>query len=288
MHPARRAWTHVEPIHAIVYFAPEKRAAYEQAGLRGGWMGYFASRAAAMGAVDAPVVAATFQNFAPAMVARAIPDAWRYSSPARCLAARHAAVDGALRRLWGAAGVDAPAVAEAAEMLGRVAARAVALGVAGRPLFAAHAALPVPPEPQLALWHWCTVLREHRFDGHVAASLAAGFDGCETLVTGSLTGVGPGAEPMREVRGWTAEQWLAAERRLRDRGLLGDEGLTGAGRAARAAVEERTDELAWAPWTVLSHDEVERLLGLLRPLVEALAGPEGITYPNYMGVPEPA
>jgi hypothetical protein len=173
-------------------------------------------------------------------------------------------------------------------MLGRVASRAVALGVAGRPLFAAHAALPVPEEAHLRLWHWCTVLREHRFDGHVAASVAAGFDGCETLVTGSLTGVGPGAEAMREVRGWTAEQWLDAERRLRDRGLLGDEGLTGAGLAARAGVEARTDELAWAPWTVLSADQLERLLGLLRPLAAALVGEGGITYPNYMGVPEPA
>src|SRR5947209_4553072 len=117
MHPARRAWTHVEPIHAIVYFAPEKRAAYEQAGLRGGWMGYFASRAAAMGPVDAPVVAAIFQNFAPAMVARAIPDAWRYSSPQRALEARHAAVDAALRRLWGDAAASSDGVTAAAEML---------------------------------------------------------------------------------------------------------------------------------------------------------------------------
>ena len=49
---ARRAWTLYEPIHAIVYFAPEAPEAYKAAGLRGGWMGYFASRSAPMGAVS--------------------------------------------------------------------------------------------------------------------------------------------------------------------------------------------------------------------------------------------
>ena len=44
---ARRLWALVEAYHAVVYFAPEKVAAYREAGLKGGWMGYFASRAAA-------------------------------------------------------------------------------------------------------------------------------------------------------------------------------------------------------------------------------------------------
>ncbi len=98
---ARRAWTLFEPIHAIVYFAPEAREQYAAAGLRGGWMGYFASRSAPMGAVSAEVVTAVFHNFQPAMVRRAIPDAWQFSSPQRALAARLAAADAALRRLWG-------------------------------------------------------------------------------------------------------------------------------------------------------------------------------------------
>ena len=110
---ARRAWTMFEPIHAIVYFAPEAIDLYKAAGLRGGWMGYFASRSAPMGAVSAPVVIATFHSFRPSMVERAIPDAWEYSSPERALAARLAVADTVLRRLWGDA-VDSPEVAEAA------------------------------------------------------------------------------------------------------------------------------------------------------------------------------
>src|SRR5512139_1752894 len=42
---ARRAWAAGEPLHALVYFAPEVRAASEAAGLRGFWRGYFALRA---------------------------------------------------------------------------------------------------------------------------------------------------------------------------------------------------------------------------------------------------
>ncbi|HEV7679983.1 MAG TPA: hypothetical protein VGQ42_15575 [Candidatus Dormibacteraeota bacterium] len=283
---ARRAWTCYEPVHALVYFAPEKKDAYDAAGLRGGWMGYFASRSAAMGAVEPAVVAATFHNFQPAMVARAIPDAWTFSTPARVLQARHDAVDRALRRLWGDA-VDAGSTAEAADLALLVARVA---NVAGRPIFAAHAALPVPPAdaPHMRLWHACTLLREHRFDGHVATLTRHGLDGCETLVTAVLAGGGaPDAEGLRSVRGWTAEEWAAAERRLRDRGLVGDGGLTPRGAALRAEVEAETDELAAAPWQVLSAGEQERLLAVLRRLVDLLDAPDGVPYPNPVGVPRP-
>src|SRR5579859_5963302 len=90
---ARRAWTLFEPIHAIVYFAPEAPEHYKAVGMRGGWMGYFASRSAPMGAVTPGVVTAVFYSFQPAMVERAIPDAWRYSSPEQALAARTAIAD---------------------------------------------------------------------------------------------------------------------------------------------------------------------------------------------------
>src|SRR5262249_43787931 len=99
LHRARRMWKTLEPYHAMIYFAPEPREAYAVAGLKGYWMGYFASRSAALGPVGANVIAATFYNFPPRMVARAIPDAWSLSSPERVLAARYAAAEAALRRL---------------------------------------------------------------------------------------------------------------------------------------------------------------------------------------------
>ena len=72
---SRTAWHHLEAVNAVVYFSPECREGLKQVGLRGFWMGYFAGRAAPMGAVSAGVVEATFYNFAPAMVRRSVPDA---------------------------------------------------------------------------------------------------------------------------------------------------------------------------------------------------------------------
>jgi hypothetical protein len=47
---ARTAWRVLEPYHAMIYFAPDAREAYVVAGLKGFWMGYFASRAAPLSA----------------------------------------------------------------------------------------------------------------------------------------------------------------------------------------------------------------------------------------------
>ena len=111
----RAMWKVLEPYHAMIYFAPEARTAYSEAGLKGYWMGYFASRSAAMGPVGPEVVAATFYNFHPRMVARAIPDAWRFSSPEQILAARYDSADAALRRLLGDA-AEGATIEEAAEL----------------------------------------------------------------------------------------------------------------------------------------------------------------------------
>lgn len=283
--PARRAWTHFEPIHAVAYFAPEARAQFQAAGLRGGWMGYFASRSAPMGAVGPEVVAAVFHNFHPAMVARAIPDAWRYSSPEAVLSARLAGVDGVLTRFWGE-DVQSPEVAEAAELALDAASY---LRPHGRPLFAGHAGLAVPAAPHLALWHACTLLREHRFDGHIAALTAHGLDGLDALITAVATGKGWDAAAMRGFRGWSEAEWRQGEDRLRERGLLDAAGeLTPAGAALRAAMEETTDRLAAEPWERLEAGRHERLLTLLRGLAARVEGEGGFIYPNPVGVSRPA
>ena len=80
---ARKTFRTLEPIHGMIYFTPEGPPAYEAIGLQGPRMGYFASRVAAMGAVPAEVVIATFYNFEPSLVRRAIPAAWGLATPAR-------------------------------------------------------------------------------------------------------------------------------------------------------------------------------------------------------------
>src|SRR5215469_8408109 len=94
---ARRMWTLFEPVHVVTYFTPEARAGFEAAGLRGFWRGYFAGRAAPLGRAGPAVVTASFFNFAPAFVARAIPGVWELITPEEALRARLAGAVDALR-----------------------------------------------------------------------------------------------------------------------------------------------------------------------------------------------
>ena len=75
--------------------------------------------------------------------------------------------------------------------LARRAAEAACEHPQGRPLFAAHAALPWPDEPLLQLWHAQTLLREFRGDGHVACLLSEGVGPLDALVLHAATGEVP-------------------------------------------------------------------------------------------------
>jgi hypothetical protein len=263
----RRLWQLYEPLHAVTYFGTQARAAFESAGLRGFWRGYFAGRAAPLGAVAAAPVTAAFFSFAPAMVARAVPDVWQRASPEHALAAR----------LDGAVAVLRAVLPDEPERWAAV--------TDGRILGAANAALPRPTDPLARLWLAATVLREHRGDGHVIALVDAELDGCQALVLrDALYG---GREQLQPNRGWTDREWDGAARALVRRGWLADDGRpTSGGEAAHRAVESRTDRLAAQPWTALSPAEQSRLAQLLAPLAETAGGI--VPYPNPIGLPRPA
>jgi hypothetical protein len=276
-------WRVTEPFHAIGYFAPETRAAFDAAGLKGYWMGYFASRSAAMGPVPPEVVVATFYNFHPDMVRRAIPDAWSFSSPAAVLDARRDGMDAALRRILGAI-TEGDEVQEAAQLATRA---TTGCAIPGRPLFAAHAGLRWPTEPHLVLWHACTLLREWRGDGHVTALSLAGLDGCEAHVVLSATGAVPRSS-IEPFRGWSDQDWAAAGKRLEARGWLDSSGrLTKEGGTAHALLEQRTDELAVAPWRLLSDEECRRLHELMVTILRPVLASDVVPFPNPIGVPRP-
>ncbi|MEU4712221.1 hypothetical protein AB0F73_00915 [Micromonospora purpureochromogenes] len=271
---ARAAWRRAEPIHAMIYFAPEARQRYEALGLDG-LTGYFASRSAAFGAVPAEPVVATFFNFKPALVRAALPAAWERADPPAVLRARLDAADAALSRAFSALEDAADAVAEAAR-LARRAAESACEHLPGRSLFAAHAALPWPDEPHLVLWHAQTLLREFRGDGHVNALLVAGVNGLDSLVLHAATGDVP-VRFLRRSRGWTGDEWAEAVDDLRSRGLLaaadGDTdalALTDAGRELRQSVEDQTDALAEPAYRVLGEDGCARLAEVARPLSRAV------------------
>jgi hypothetical protein len=256
----RRLGVLVESVHAVVYFAPEPQEGYAELGLRGYWRGYFASRAAALGPVGPELVTALFGGFAPAMVARALPAVWTLASPEQVRAARLAGATLALRRLLG--DEHDMTVAAAAALTGRCVA---ALPLPGRPMAAAQAAVARPVDPLAALWHDCTVLREHRGDGHLAAVAVAGLVWPEPhLLHGSAV------DPrQQEHRGWDDESWRRAADRVRGRDLR--------------AVEITTDRLAAPAYDVLAVNERRELVGLLEPLARAAS--LELPYPNAMGLP---
>jgi hypothetical protein len=280
---ARTLWRAMEPIHAVVYFAPDVKTAFEDLGLRGFWRGYFASRAAPMGPVPAEVVIATFYNFAPDMVRRAMSETWRHAEPSAVTAARLRLADRTLRSWLGDQKIGSAEVTEAAALARRAAEVASPLG---RPLFAGYTALAWPEEPHLALWHATTLLREHRGDGHVSALVTERVDGCEANVLTAASGAST-SELQRASRQWPDDEWEAAVDRLRGRGWIGEAAtLTPHGTAAKQRVEDRTDELAAPPLAALDNAGRHRLLALLTELSRAVLDVGDIRFPNPIGLPD--
>lgn len=263
---ARFLWQRLEPYHGLIYFVPEADAHYTALGLDAGMMGYFASRAAAMGQVPAEVVVATFYNFEPGRVRALVPQAWQRTTAPALWQARLAAVDAALVRIFGARLQD-PDIAGAAALLRSI---TEACSSEGRPLFAGHLAQAWPTEPHLALWFAITLLREFRGDGHIAALTVEGVSGIEALVIHGATGTVPSAV-LQGTRGWSDREWSAAVERLQQRGWVDDGGaLTTVGRQHRDHVEQYTDELAAAPWAVLDEAQVASLGELGKELSSAI------------------
>ncbi|MFE3946030.1 hypothetical protein ACFXPV_29855 [Streptomyces sp. NPDC059118] len=258
----RRCHNAVNPLHSTIYFSPDLGKELGELGIEDSNAVYFATRSAAMGAVGPGTVTAAFYNFNHDHVARHLPAVWSVASPQAVLDARLRAVDTTLRRLLGEEAIASPELAEAAGLALRAAEGCTRHA---RPLYAAHADLPVPEEPHLAYWHAGALLREHRGDGHIAALLTAGLDPLEALVSHTATGKGMSPRWILATRGWAGDDWDAARERLRGRGLLDAEGeLTEAGIALRTELEEATDRMDAAPYEHLGAAGVERLTELTR------------------------
>ncbi len=268
---ARKTWRTLEPLHGMIYFVPEAAEAYERLGITGR-AGYFASRAAPMGAVPADVVISTFYNFNPDLVRSAIPESWEKASPADLVTARFAAVDAACRRLLGDDVLRSEEMRRAAE-LARLAAEEASRHTEGRPLAAGHCDVAWPGEAHLVLWHAESILREFRGDGHVALLVVHGLSGLEALVSHAAAGDVP-PHLLRATRAWPDEAWDEAVVALQSRGWLeaGDElRFTGSGEAKRRAIEEGTDALAVAPYDALGEERCAELRALARPWSKTFA-----------------
>ncbi|MFI9591421.1 hypothetical protein [Nonomuraea sp. NPDC052265] len=264
---SRRMWHQIEPLHAVLYFAPQAFAEAAALGydVESRWPSYFAYRTAPLGRAGAHLATAAYYSFSPRTVGEHVPGVWETASPEKVLQARLVAIDRTCRGLFGDR-LGGPELAEAAGLARRAAESVTA---AGRPLAAANLDLPWPEEPHLVLWQAATVLREHRGDGHVAALLTAGLDPCESLV--SFAAIGAAPPENFAGRGWSGQEWAEAAERLAARGLLDASGqATERGRALRDQVERRTDELAAQPWRELGEERAERLAHLGAPLLGAV------------------
>lgn len=275
---ARRLFDRFEPVHALTYFAPEALAAFEHAGYRGFWMGYFAGRSAPLGPVPAEVITAIFYGFSPSHVERALPAAWDFAPPADALRVREESAVAALRRY----GVTADADLETAARLLAKAARSAPLD--GRPLFAANLALPWPDEPLATLWHAATLLREQRGDAHNATLAALGISGRDGNVLHCAADRVP-RDFLVMSRRYDDDEWRSCTARLAARGLVDDTGvLTDAGATLKQNVEDTTDRLALAAFDALHDGELEELFRTLTPITRAVIAGGDIPVKTPMGL----
>ena len=274
----RSFWQAIEIIHDVVYFAPDAKQRFEAIGLKGFWMGYFASRSAALGTPTPELVVALFHGFAPRMVHRALPDAWSMATRDDVLATRYELARDAL----------APGLADAdVERLAKeLTAIWTSLDFAGKGLAAAHASLPAPDDAIGRLWHAATILREYRGDCHVAILTSAGLDGA--AANALAVADGRGAPNQREMRGWTEDEWADAYERLRRRAWTDEfAGITDSGRAARAQIEDATDRVCASSFDEEAQARTITLEDALVSAARAIEASGSMPFPNPIGVRAP-
>jgi len=232
--PARTLRDAIEPIATICFWSEPAYDAYAALGLDF-LQGYVWGRASVLGEPEGTVAAAAFGVFEPGLI-RALYDAGRAAcSLAHIRAAKLAGAVTALRTV-----LDAPeGLADAVAALRR---GVDAADPAGRAMHAGLTALPWPDDQLGQLWHACTILREHRGDGHLAACVAAGLSGLESNL---LTELRVGWDPLAytATRGWPPESMEAATQALTDRGLVAGCALTDEGNRLRDGIEQTTDRL---------------------------------------------
>ena len=266
MSVARQMWESVERYHQLCYWAPEVREEGTRAGLKGFWMNYFATRVAPLGAVSPETVESLFFYYSPSRIGRALPDAWNYATPEEILAARYRGMDQAIQRELGSL-VEGDEVIRAVQITRDVIGE---IDGTGRTLYAGWNSLPWPEPPHLALWHACTVLREHRSGSHLIALASEGLDGPESVITQVAVDEAP-AEWIQHEAGWADEAVQEAKTRLRGKGWLdADDRATPQCYEGRTRIEEITDRLDGQHWEQIGSEKCDELASVLGVLNQHL------------------
>ena len=127
---ARRMFELLEPICLTTFFADESNEEPAALGHRTYWDGYFASRAAPLGRVQAQVVHAAFYSFADGEAARHIPSAWETIPPEASFAAWQRGSAASVRRILGEELATSPGLVRAADLTTKAATSAPTPGCA--------------------------------------------------------------------------------------------------------------------------------------------------------------
>jgi hypothetical protein len=233
--PARRLRDALEPLAMHAVWSSSVNAALAGHGMDF-LTAYVCGRAGALGDVPSAVVAATFAVFEPGLIDSLWTEGRAQVPLAELMPIRDTAAAESLRATIGTVAPEA-AVADVAQVLERA---VDAVDGTGRVLFAALRARPRPTDPYARLWRAADLVREHRGDSHIAASIAAGLDPVRMGVLSELW-VGYPLGEYSGTRAWPPEAAAAAVTRLQADGLLADDTLTAAGRAFREQIEAATD-----------------------------------------------
>lgn len=269
---ARHAYESLEPLHVLAYFNPGIGAAQDDLGLDG-YAFYTGGRGAPLAGAPGSVVAATFYNFSPALVASAW-DAAQTRGLDAVDARRYEMLDEQFRAIIGDdCELLAPLVPEFQAV-------ADALPFSGRPLAAAWASTDVPDPPHLALWRTWTIVREWRGDNHIAELVSHGLDGIDAGVFHESELPDPsirrrvlGKQLFQLTRGWSDEDWSESVERLSSRGLLESTGdstrLTADGLALYQEIEDRTDAVSGRCLPDRLPDLVDRTRPFVKKVIDA-------------------
>ena len=230
--PARRLRDAMEPIATICFWSEPAYQAYAAQGLDF-LQGYVYGRGCVLGDAEPAVAAAAFGVFEPGLVAGLFASGREVCGVAQVRAAKEEGAVAALRECLG----DPEELADVVAVLRR---GCDAADPTGRALHAGLTALPWPDDLLGQLWHACSILREHRGDGHLAALVAAGIDGVQA---NQLTELWVGWDPLTYTgsRAWSPEAMAQGTAALEGRGLVADGALTDAGVRLREELEEATD-----------------------------------------------
>jgi hypothetical protein len=233
--PARQLRDAIEPIATICFWSEPAYKAYEHRGLDF-LQGYVWGRSCVLGEPEGAVAAAAFGGFDPGLI-EALYDAGR--SVCTLADMRSAKESGAVTALQEVLGDPA----EVDDVLAVLRRGIEAIHTtSGRAMSAGLLSLDWPDDGWGQLWHACSILREYRGDGHIAAYVAYGLDGLEANLVTELQ-VGWDATTYAGSRGWSAEAMAAATDRLRARGLVDGNDLSENGRTMRDRIESITDSL---------------------------------------------